>query len=253
MGSRFIIIVVEYRLNRQAVFHALFFVLGFSIVFISIGVLAGIFPSLLYTYKKVLTLIGGIVIIFFGLHLTGIIRIFALEREFRINPAIQGKGFLRSFLVGIGFSAGWTPCIGPILAGMFALAAGTAENLFQSVMLFVFFSMGIAIPFLLSAGLIGLFFEFFKRFKKATKFVEVLAGVILIIVGILLLTDTWIVLNNKLLSIAGSSSFEKTVFQKHGLSYGIAFLGGLLAFLSPCILPLVPSYIAYITGVSVEE
>jgi cytochrome c-type biogenesis protein len=253
MSYEIIIIIVEYRINIKAILHSLFFVLGFSLVFISLGVLAGIFPAFLYTYKRVLTLLGGVVIIFFGLHLAGIIRIFALEREVRFNTAFLRAGLLRSFLVGVGFSAGWTPCIGPILASMFALSAGTSENVLQSVILFIFFSLGIGIPFLLSAGLIGLFFEFFKKFKRAIKFVEVLAGVILIVIGILLLTDTLVVINNKLLTFAVENSLEKTILKKHGLSYGIAFFGGLLAFLSPCILPLVPSYVAYITGVSVED
>jgi len=237
----------------NSLLHAFFFVLGFSLLFISLGVLAGMLPEFLGSYKRLLSFIGGAVLVFFGLHLTGIFQIFALQKEYRIGATFSYSGYLRSFVIGIGFAAGWTPCIGPILAGMFALAAGASEGVFQSMVLFFFFSMGIGIPFLLSAGAIGYFFEFFKKFKKFIRYVEIVAGAILIIMGLLLITDSWIIINNKLLSIFPESSIEVRVFQKHGLSYGIAFLGGLLAFLSPCILPLVPSYIAYITGVSAEE
>lgn len=232
--------------------HSIMFIAGFSLVFVSLGVLAGLFPEFLHAYKRALTLLGGAVILFFGLYLTGLFRIFAFEKEYRILEFSNYSGFLRSFFVGLGFAAGWTPCIGPILAGMFALAAGTADSIFDSALLFMIFSVGIGLPFFISALALGYFFEFFKRFKRAIKYVEITAGVVLILVGVLLITDTWTIINTWLLALTPYSSVETTVFERHGLTYGIAFLGGLFAFLSPCILPLVPSYIAYITGVSVE-
>ncbi len=241
------------RTLARAMLHPLLFILGFSLVFTSLGLIAGIFPHILYSYRRILSIAGGLVIIFFGLHLTGFFRIFALEREYRIGLEKNSSGYIRTFLVGIGFAAGWTPCIGPILTGIFALAAGTAHNVMESVTLFVFFSLGIGVPFFLSAIAINYFFRFLTRFKRVIKYVEIIAGATLIIIGILLLTDSLTVINNQLLGLAPDVSIERSIFEKHGLSFGIAFLGGLLAFLSPCILPLVPSYIAYITGVSVEE
>lgn len=239
--------------SAGAVFHAIFFILGFSVVFTSLGLFAGLFPHVLHSYRRVLSLIGGAVLVLFGIHLAGILKIFALEREFRILSQVGSRGYLRSFLVGIGFAAGWTPCIGPILAGIFALAAGTAENIMQSLLLFFLFSLGLGIPFFISALAIGYFFKFFNRFKKFIKYVEIIAGVILIVAGVLLFTESMTSINNWLLSRAPDILIEKSIFEKHGLSSGIAFLGGILAFLSPCILPLVPSYIAYISGVSVEN
>ncbi len=233
--------------------HAIFFILGFSVVFTSLGLFAGLFPQFLHSYRRVFSLLGGAVLVLFGIHLVGILRIFALEREFRFLSQVGSRGYIRSFLVGIGFAAGWTPCIGPILAGIFALAAGTAENILESALLFFLFSLGLGIPFFISALAIGYFFRFFNRFKKFVRYVEIIAGVILIVAGLLLFTESMNSINNWLLSRAPDVLIEKSIFEKHGLSSGIAFLGGILAFLSPCILPLVPSYIAYITGVSVEE
>ncbi len=241
------------RAGVRAIIHSLLFILGFSIVFTSLGLIAGVFPHILHSYRRILSIAAGLVLILFGIHLSGLFRIFALEREFRLLSPDNSKGYMRTLLVGVGFAAGWTPCIGPILAGIFALAAGTAGDMIESLVLFALFSLGIGIPFFLSALAIGYFFQFFNRFKKFIKYVEITAGIILIVVGILLITDSMTSINARLLSITPEISIERSIFERHGLSFSIAFLGGLLAFLSPCVLPLVPSYIAYITGVSVEE
>jgi len=222
-------------------------------VFVSFGILAGIVPGILHSSKRFLSIIGGAIIIFFGLHLSGIFRVFALEKEYKLEYYRKPSGYLGTFLIGIGFAAGWTPCIGPILASILALAAGTSGGLTESGIMLFFYSIGIGIPFFLSSIAIGYFLGFFSQFKKIMTYLSIISGLLLIITGILLVTDSWRVINVWLLGLFPENYVEGRIAGRLGISYLVALLGGLLSFLSPCILPLVPSYVTYITGISLEE
>lgn len=167
-------------------FHGIAFVLGFSLIFMTLGLAMSAAGSLLYEFKFWLAKIGGIIVIFFGLHMTGILRIPFLEYDLRPQSTAQRRrGYLSSFLLGITFSAGWSPCIGPIL-GMILTLAINEGSIPKGVLLLAFYSAGLAIPFLLAALGIGWVSKSLKRYGKAMRYIEIGMGVILIIVGVML-------------------------------------------------------------------
>jgi cytochrome c-type biogenesis protein len=178
--------------NRFATFtHGLAFVLGFSVVFVLFGVTASAFGSLLFGLRTWLARIGGIVVIFFGLHMTGVFRIAFLEYDRRLhgNPE-RKKGYIASFLMGVFFSAGWSPCIGPVLGSILTLAIG-GGSVALGVKLLTAYSAGLAIPFLMAALSIGWILDILHRHGKVMHYVEVAMGAVLIIVGSMLLFNVF--------------------------------------------------------------
>lgn len=172
-------------LRRKAVFHALLFVLGFSVVFISLGASATAFGKLLLAWSDVLAKIAGVAIILMGLHFLGLFRLAFLQREVRFQTT--GSGPVGSFVMGLAFAFGWTPCIGPILAPILGIA-GSRETMGEGAFLLAVYSAGLGIPFILSALFVGPFMMFLDRFRKHLGRVEQLVGVLLVITGILFLT-----------------------------------------------------------------
>ena len=171
---------------KVALSHGLAFVLGFSTVFITLGVATSALGGLLYDARSLLAKIGGIVVIIFGLHMTGILRIRFLEFDLRAQSAPDRKrGYLASFLMGIFFSAGWSPCVGPILGAILTIALN-GGSISQGVMLLSAYSAGLAIPFLVASVQIGLVTTVLRRYGKIMHYIEVGMGVVLILVGILL-------------------------------------------------------------------
>ena len=168
--------------------NSFIFVLGFTVVFVFYGASATFIGEMISHYKYILSKIGGIIIIIFGIHLTGLFRLKFLDIERKIN--IKGKFplYIGSFLMGIAFSFGWTPCIGPILAAILILAA-QKETLFQGIFLLFLYSMGLGIPFILSGIFINYFFKAFSKIKKHFRKIEIIAGILLIILGILVFFD----------------------------------------------------------------
>ena len=173
--------------NRWLVLsHGVAFVLGFSTVFILLGVAASVIGGVLYDVSTWLSKIGGIIVIIFGLHMTGIFRLRFLEYDLRPQTAPDRKwGYFSSFLMGIFFSAGWSPCVGPILGAILTLSLNEG-SISQGALLLTAYSMGLAIPFLVAAVEIGLVTRAIKRYGKVLHYVEITMGVILIIVGTLL-------------------------------------------------------------------
>ncbi len=163
---------------------SLFFVLGFSVVFISFGASATLIGRLFHEYTSILTRIAGVIIFILGLYLTGILRIKWLSYRKGINVDKFSTGPAGAFLVGFAFGFGWTPCVGPILAGILALAA-TEENIVKGMILLCFYSLGLGIPFILTGFFVGFFMKFFERFKYFLRWIEIIAGIFLIFVGIL--------------------------------------------------------------------
>jgi cytochrome c-type biogenesis protein len=182
-------------LARRVTITSLFFVLGFSTIFVALGATATLVGYYLQEYKRTLGMVGGAVIIVLGLHLTGILPIKWLLFEKRAEMRTRPMGLLGAYVVGLAFAFGWTPCIGPILAMILAMAA-QQDTVLQGVFLLAVYSAGLGIPFLLSALAINRFFAAFTRLRRHLRVVEYVAGGLLIGVGLLLLTDRLTVLSN---------------------------------------------------------
>jgi cytochrome c-type biogenesis protein len=175
--------------------HGVAFVLGFSLVFISLGATASAIGGLLYNLRWLLAKIGGLVVIIFGLHMTGLLRIPFLEYDFRIqNKAQKNKSYLSSLLMGVFFSAGWSPCVGPVLGAILTLAVG-GGSIMEGIKLLSAYSAGLAIPFLLAALGIGWVVKVIQKYSKTMHYVEIVMGVILIIIGGMLFFGTLETLN----------------------------------------------------------
>ncbi|NJC96033.1 MAG: cytochrome c biogenesis protein CcdA [Anaerolineales bacterium] len=173
--------------NRFITFtHGLAFVLGFSIVFITLGVATSAFGRLLFDLREIFAKVGGIVVIIFGLHMTGIFRIKFLEYDTRVQQLPDRKlGYLSSALMGVFFSAGWAPCVGPVLGAILTLALN-GGSVSTGVSLLSAYSAGLAIPFLIAALGVGWVSATLRKYGKLMHYVEIVMGVILVIVGFML-------------------------------------------------------------------
>lgn len=170
--------------------HGLAFVIGFSLVFIALGVTVSAIGGLLYSIREWLAKIGGLVVILFGLHLTGLLRIPFLEYDIRPQSKFEkGRSYLSSALMGVFFSAGWSPCVGPVLSAILTLAI-SGGSISQGVQLLSAYSAGLAIPFLVAALGIGWVTKILKKYGKAMHYIEIGMGIILIIVGAMLFFGT---------------------------------------------------------------
>lgn len=178
--------------NRWATFrHGLAFVLGFSLVFVLLGVLASLAGGLLYDIRTWLAKIGGIVVIIFGLHMIGVLHIPFLAYDTRVSQAPDPKfGYLSSALMGVFFSAGWSPCVGPVLGAILTLAFN-GGSISQGALLLSAYSIGLGIPFLLAALGIGWVTAILKKYSKVMRYVEIAMGILLVIVGVLLFTGVY--------------------------------------------------------------
>jgi cytochrome c-type biogenesis protein len=175
----------ERRMLRTVMLHSLTFVLGFSVVFISLGAVATGVGQIVNEYHSILSKIAGIVVILFGLHLTGLLKIKALYADKRLHEVKGGATAFGSFAVGFAFAFGWTPCIGPILATILVLA-GAQETVWKGVVLLAVYSLGLAVPFLLTSLGVDRFLSFYSRFRRHLHAVEVCSGVLLIAIGVLI-------------------------------------------------------------------
>ena len=175
------------RARRTTFVHALLFVLGFSFIFVALGAGATAFGQLMLAYRGWIAKIGGALMVLMGLWMLGVLNIGALQQERRVHLTDKPLGYLGTVVVGIAFGAGWTPCLGPTLGAILALAA-TQTQLSKGIMLLAFYSAGLAVPFLLAALLLERFLSFFKKFKSHLGTVNRIAGVLLILVGVLMFT-----------------------------------------------------------------
>lgn len=180
---------VENRVWRRVVFASMFFVLGFTTVFVGLGAGASMFGQMIQTYKSELSMVAGLVIILFGLHFLGILRIPLLYSEARYHGEMPQASYLGAYLIGLAFAFGWTPCVGPILATVLAVAANEA-SLSIGVTLLLAYSLGLGIPFILAAVAIRPFMSFMSKFKRHLGTMEKVMGVILVITGIMFLTGS---------------------------------------------------------------
>lgn len=252
--------------------HACAFVLGFSTVFVMLGTALGGLGQVLGDLVDVLAQAGGIVIIVLGLFTLGVLNIPFLNYDTR-RPFLSGRrssvvaALLSSFMVGVSFSAGWTPCWGPVLGAILALSLreGTAG---QGAFLLAGYSLGLGIPFLLTGLAVDRATALLRRLRRLVPIVKWVTGGLLVVIGAMVLVDAWhlsvplwVPTLNNLRIWAAESPFQQSLF---GIELGpmpvdtspaffVAVLAGLLSFLSPCVLPLVPVYIAYLSGQAVRR
>ena len=163
--------------------ESLLFILGFSIVFIILGVSATFLGSFLFAKQKIIKIIGGLIVIFFGLHISGLFNIKFLQYEKKLHLRNKPVTKFGSFLVGVVFGFGWTPCVGPILGGILMLAA-TKNSLVEGVILLSFYSLGLALPFFLLSIGVEYMLGLFSKVKRYFKLISVISGVLLIVIGI---------------------------------------------------------------------
>ena len=182
---------------RAVVLNSIAFNIGLSVIFVALGATVGLVGQSMFTNRWV-RIIAGIVIIIFGLHLIGLVRIKALYKDTRQFSSEKPKGVLGSLTLGIAFAAGWTPCIGPILGGILGLAAASG-GWKSGLILAAFYSAGLSVPFLATGLAINTFLGFYSKFRKHLHKVEVVSGIVLILIGVLigsgystLLTSSWL-------------------------------------------------------------
>jgi cytochrome c-type biogenesis protein len=273
--------LVEQAARPRALIHALLFVLGFSVVFVAVGSVVSGIGQLVFDLREPLIRIGGVVVILFGLATMGLFgalsrRLGRLEnsadeegahwwllpvnwmkggldfflRYFYADTRADwgrrsGSGYVSSFLMGMFFSAGWTPCIGPALGAILALGYSTA-TISQGAFLLSGYSLGLGIPFVLFALALDRASGLLRSLKRHIRTIQLINGALLILIGLALLT--------KQLAIIARWAQENNLYLEAGFlggatpTFPIAILAGLLSFLSPCVLPLVPAYVFYLTG-----
>jgi len=176
--------------RRRALWNSTGFVLGFSVLFIGLGAAASSAGQWLSSNQSWLTQAAGVIIIIFGLHISEILPVKLFYRQVKWQPASRLTGWLGAFLLGLSFAAGWTPCVGPVLASILLLAANTG-TLGQGVLLLTLYSLGLAIPFLLAALGIGSVHRWLARMKQALPYINAVSGGLLIGMGVLLLLGLW--------------------------------------------------------------
>ena len=181
------------RARRATLIHSLLFIAGFTLIFLALGATATVFGRVLLVYRDWISRIGGVLIILFGLYLLGVFNFAWLARERRIHVADKPMGYLGTVLVGIAFGAGWTPCIGPMLGSILILTSSKAE-LSKGLLLLFTYSLGLAIPFLVASLTLSHFLTAYSRARKHLVLVNRIGGVLLIIVGLLLVTDYFTIL-----------------------------------------------------------
>ncbi len=173
--------------RRRVVLSAASFVLGFTTIFVLLGAAASAIGQLVRSHLDILSLVGGAIIILMGLHFLGVFRFAFLDREARFNVRNQPAGPLGSYVMGLAFAFGWTPCIGPVLAAILAVA-GTEETVIRGASLLAVYSLGLGIPFLIAALFVGPFIRFMARFRAYLGTVEKAMGGLLVLTGVLFIT-----------------------------------------------------------------
>ena len=186
--------VEEMQVRRgTTLLHALWFVGGFSLIFIALGASASALGVALLASQHWIARVSGVLLILFGLYLVGMVRPAFLMRERRVHLARKPLGYVGSSVAGVAFGAAWTPCIGPILGGILTLAA-TRASIAQGTALLGVYALGLAVPFLITAFALDRFLVWFQRFRPYIRWVELVAGILLIILGLLLITDRFTLL-----------------------------------------------------------
>lgn len=176
------------RARRTALIHSLLFIAGFTLIFLALGATATVLGRILLSYRLWISRFGGVLVIVFGLYLLGVLNIGAFMRERRVHLANKPVGYLGTVVVGIAFGAGWSPCLGPILGAILTYTASAAD-LSRGLLLLLSYSLGLAVPFLAAALAVERFLELFARHKAKMLWVNRVAGVLLVFVGLLMVSN----------------------------------------------------------------
>jgi cytochrome c-type biogenesis protein len=240
------------RSDRLRIFlHALLFVAGFSLVFVvGWGGSATLVGQLFGTYKSFIARIGGVIVIMFGLATLGFIHIPWFYADTRSNFRGKAGTFANSGLMGVLFAAGWSPCIGATLGAILTMGM-SQQTVGQAMWLASGYSLGLGIPFLVLAVGLERASGWLKRLRPYQKYFKIASGVFIIAIGVLLLTNTM-----SLIAIwAFKNGYYIEAFSRYAAAptYFTAILAGLLSFLSPCVLPLVPAYLGYLSGHTIQR
>ena len=241
---------------RMATFvQGLFFVAGFATFIIGIfGFIGTLLGDYIYAARDVVRVVGGLALILFGLFTLRIINIPLLYSDTRRGLSRTSKGVsgLQSYLTGLSFAAGWTPCIGPFLGAILSMSV-TADTILQRLALLTAYTLGLGVPFLLVALLAERITPALARLKRNMRVIEIISGVFLIAIGVIQVTGQLVVLS----SVLSRSTFspEELLGQGTGAapSIIIAAVAGFLSFASPCVLPLIPAYLGFISGWAVNS
>ena len=179
--------------RRNTFLHAVLFVCGFTLIFLALGAGATMFGQLMLRYRDWISRIGGVLVIIFGLYMLGVLNLGLLARDTRLHLADKPLGYLGTLTVGIAFGAGWSPCIGPILGAILTMAANEAD-LQRGLVLLLTYSLGLAVPFLLAAVMVERFLTVFAKLRHQMIWVNRIAGALLVIVGVLMVTNRFTML-----------------------------------------------------------
>ena len=262
--------------QNQPFKHAIAFVIGFGIVFTLLGISVGVIGQLIPTLLPAIRVLGGILLIAFGLVTVGLtgwiseqIRArpswqdawirnqvvrsldyfnFLVYADRRLQLSTSRGGYFPSFLTGIAFSAGWAPCLGPILAAILLLAS-EQQTIAQGAFLMLVFTLGLAVPFLITAGALGRMSGTLRKINQHARVISLISGAFLIFTG-------WLLVSGRLLDVSADLIYylgfgfglDEIILGSATISIPLAFLAGILSFFSPCVLPLIPAYIGYMSG-----
>jgi cytochrome c-type biogenesis protein len=235
--------------RRVTLINSILFILGFSTVNIALGLLASSVSGFFNNYAAAIRIVGGVLILIFGVYLLGLLPLKFFERELRLEISKRRFGYVGTYLIGMAFAAGWTPCTGPILGAILGMAMVSGQTM-ESVLLLAFYSMGLGLPFFLSALLLNYFIKYYGRIAPYLGWFQKICGVLLVGISLILLTDSYNKMAALFAGITGGGIAEPDFV---GVNLLTAFVAGLFAFLSPCVLPLIPSYVTFITGISIDE
>lgn len=181
--------------RRDTIVHALLFVAGFSLIFLALGAGATVFGQIMLRYRDVISRVGGVLIIIFGLYLLGVFNLSFLMKDTRLHLANKPLGYFGTLVVGIAFGAGWSPCIGPILGAILTMAANEAD-LGRGLTLLGAYSMGLAVPFVAAAVMVERFIALFAKVRRHMIWVNRVAGALLLLVGGLMVSNRFTLLAN---------------------------------------------------------
>jgi cytochrome c-type biogenesis protein len=264
----------------QTFFHALAFVAGFTLIFVILGASVAFVGYALNAWMPMIAKIGGGVLILFGLQVIGafpwladrlrtteggrnvfgrgfiafsdgLSRIMYTEGRVQVR-ADRRLGYFASFMMGIFFSAGWIPCIGPVLSGILLLA-GDTQTVAQGALLLLVYSIGLGIPFLITGAALATVSPWLRKMNRYMGIVSKITGIFLIFIGLLLLTDKLTLIAGRFVALFGMGLASLDIGATSAVTLPIALVAGLLSFLSPCVLPLIPAYIGYLSGTVVAD